>query len=228
METVDTCYNSSSIPCVTTAISLPISNQTVQVTLPGLSPAKTYTTYSGNGLPVETDEYTYGPTLVRKTLTTYNTSLNSSYIYDRPSEIKIEDSGSNRQADTQYTYDSYGNLQKETRSTTSSASIYRQFNYGANGVLTSATDFNGNPTEYSNFTCNGAFPQTITTGSLTTTETWDCNGGVLTSVTDPNDQITSYKYDSFWRLTETDYPDGGKVTTTYSLYWSRRHPPPLL
>jgi RHS repeat-associated protein len=218
METVDTCYGAS-IPCVTTPITAPISNQTVQVTLPGLSPAKTYTKYNPNGLPTEVDEYTYGPTLVRQTLTTYDTALNSSYIYDRPQQVQVVDSGGTR-AQTTYTYDGNGNLKTETRSTSGSATISRSFSYGLNGaapgVLNSATDFDGHTTSYSNFQCNGAFPGTITApNNLTTNENWDCNGGVITSVTDPNNETTTYSYDSLWRLIETQYPDGGNVSTAY-------------
>jgi RHS repeat-associated protein len=41
--------------------------------------------------------------------------------------------------------------------------------------------------------------------------------GEVTSSTDQNNQVTSYKYvDSLARLTETDYPDSGKTTMTYN------------
>jgi hypothetical protein len=39
LETVDTCYNGAAIPCTGTGFNLPISNRTVQVTLPGASPS---------------------------------------------------------------------------------------------------------------------------------------------------------------------------------------------
>ena len=73
LETVNTCYNGASIPCNSTGVALPISSRTVQVTFPNLSPAQTSTSYNTYGLPTETDEYAYGPTLARKTLTTYDT-----------------------------------------------------------------------------------------------------------------------------------------------------------
>lgn len=48
--------------------------------------------------------------------------------------------------------------------------------------------------------------------------TWDCNGGVKTSDNDVNNNETTYIYGDphFWRLTQTNYPDGGQVTATYS------------
>ena len=215
METVDTCYNTSPT-CVTTPVSLPISNQTVQVTLGNLSPAKTYTVYNSNGLPTEVDEYTYGPSLVGQTLTTYASSGN--YIYSLPSDVQVKDGQGNLAAHTQYIYDSYGNLHKETRYTSPTASVSRTFTYMTSfpnfGVLQTATDFNGNTTTYNSYACNNAFPTSITTGGLTTTQTWDCNGGVLTSVTDPNNQTTTYTYDNFWRVTGIHYPDAPSGVTS--------------
>jgi RHS repeat-associated protein len=214
LATVNTCYNGASIPCTSTAIYLPISSRTVQVTLPGLSPSQTTTAYNTYGLPMETDEYTFGPSLVRKTLTQYTASFN------RPSEIQVEDSSGTLRAQTNYSYDSYGNLTGETRSTSGTSTVSRTFTPGSYGVLTAQTDFNGNPTNYSNFTCNGAFPQKITSGPLAYSLTWDCNGGGVTSVTDTSNgtPATQYKYTdpNFWRVTEVDYPDGGQVKTQYN------------
>jgi YD repeat-containing protein len=220
IKTIDTCYNGASIPCNSTAITLPISNRTVQVTFPNLSPSKTYTTYNTYGLPTERDQYTYGPTLARKTLVSYNTSLTN--IYDRPSQVQVLDSGGTVKAKATYTYDSYGNRTGETRTNTggSPASISRTFTPGSYDVLTGQTDFDGNPTSYGNFECanNTAFPGKITSGGLTTWLTWDCNGAVVTSVKDANNQTTTYVYNdpNFWRLTEIDYPDQGKTTISYT------------
>jgi len=231
VETVNTCYNGSpipAIPCVTTPVNLPIVNQIVQVNLPGLAPAQTYTVYKGNGLPQLVDEYTYGPTFVRETMTCY-ASLTNQYINDRPSSVLLYNTTGNPsnctgtsglKASTTYNYDSNGNLTQETRSTSLTSTISRGFTYGSNGVLTSATDFNGNTTTYgyNGNSCNDAFPTSITTGGLTTQQTWDCNGGVLLSSTDPNGQTTTYSYDSLWRLIGTTYPDnpnGISVATSY-------------
>ena len=214
LETVDTCYNGATIPCTGTGVTLPISNRAIQVTLPNLSPSKISTTYNSYGLPTEVDEYGFGPTLVRKTLTAYDTSIGN-YINDRPASVTVctpsgTDAACNGtgtvKAQTSYGHDGHGNLLTEIRSTGSApATISRTFGYGSYGVLTSATDFNNNPTNYSNFTCanNTAFPQTITSGGLTKWQTWDCNGAVVTSTTDANQQTTNLSYsDPFWRLTE--------------------------
>jgi hypothetical protein len=52
---------------------------------------------------------------------------------------------------------------------------------------------------------------------LATSQTWNCNGGVKTSSTDANGNITNYTYaDPLWRLTKVGFPDGGNTTTTYN------------
>lgn len=44
---------------------------------------------------------------------------------------------------------------------------------------------------------------------------YDLNTGLLASTTDPNNQKTSYTYDSFARLTDISYPDGGHTHGNY-------------
>jgi YD repeat-containing protein len=222
LATVDTCYNGASIPCTSTAITLPISNRTVQLTLPNLSPSKSYATYNTYGLPTETDEYAYGGALVRKTTTTYTScGVTNSAVVDRPCTLSIYDSGGTLGARTMFAYDANGNRLSETRYATATVTISRTFTYGSYGVLTGATDFNSHSTTYSSFTCasSTAFPQSISSGGLTTSLQWDCNGGVVTSAIDPNGRTTSYSYDTthnFWRLSGTTFPDGGSVSTTYT------------
>jgi len=74
-------------------------------------------------------------------------------------------------------------------------------------------------TNYSSFTCNGAFPQTISTtpATWTTAQTWDCNGAVKTSVTDGNNETITYTHaDPFWRVTSV----GDTLSTTNTTYIS--------
>ncbi len=238
LETVNTCYNGASVPCNGTAITLPITQRTVQTTL-GTEVSKTSTSY-GNGLVTKLDEYDFGNGTVgplkRETMTCY-ASLN--FILNRPSYKMVYNATGNPSnctgttglmAETAYTYDSNGNLQTETHTNTggSPSSISRSFTYNTNGAtggaLSASTDFNGNTTTYTYSSgiasCYGSFPTTITPPitSLAQSLTWNCNGGVLTSVTDPNGQTANYQYTdpNFWRLKETDYPDGGKTTINYT------------
>ena len=56
--------------------------------------------------------------------------------------------------------------------------------------------------------------------SFTVNMAWDCNGAVSTSVTDRNNQPTTYTWlgsKLLATLTQTNYPDGGQINTTYNL-----------
>jgi RHS repeat-associated protein len=232
VETVNTCYNSSSTSCNSTAVTLPITQRTVTTTL-GTLKSQTQTFYNTYGLPTKVDEYDFGAGGVgnfkRETMICY-ASLN--YIQDHPSAKLVYSTNTGNPSDcsgtanlvakTAYGYDSIGNLLTETHTNTggSPSLISRSFTYGAYGVLHTSSDFKGNPTSYTNTACSNSFPTTITLPitSLTYTLTWDCNGGVVTSVKDPNQQTTTYQYTdpNFWRLKETDYPDGGKTTIAYN------------
>jgi YD repeat-containing protein len=67
-------------------------------------------------------------------------------------------------------------------------------------------------------------PQTTTLPQISgepfqmfTSAAWDCNGGVPTSSTDVNGNITHLFYvDPLWRPTEVDHPDGGVTKTAYN------------
>jgi RHS repeat-associated protein len=232
LATVNTCYNGAPIPCTGTAINYPLSNRTVQTTLPSTSPSKTYTTYNTYNLPTEVDEYDWGgSTASRKTLTTYangnSCGVTNTYVVNRPCSVTVYGSGSSPAAQATYAYDANGNLLTETHTNTggSPSSISRTFTYNTNGTLKTSTDFNSssNKTTYSygTYSCNGSFPDGITPpiGSLAVSYQYDCNGGVVTQVTDPNSQPTKFKYtdpNNFWRLVETDYPDGGVAQIAYT------------
>ena len=183
LATIDTCYNGSAVPCLSTAVNIPISSRTAKTTVPNpSSPSQVHTAYNGSGLPTEVDEYNFGAsTPTRKTVMAY-ASLSNSYINDRLSDLKVEDGASNLAAHSSYGYDGNGNLTSESHDTGGTpASIGRSFTYGSYGVLASATDFHGNSTSYSAPECSSAFPSTITLpNSLSSSIYWNCNSGVPT------------------------------------------------
>lgn len=68
---------------------------------------------------------------------------------------------------------------------------------------------------YSNANYYGAYPTTITNAlGQQTTNAYDINTGLLTSTTDPNQLATTYSYDSMWRLSQINHPDGAQDTIT--------------
>src|ERR1700675_4455849 len=103
--------------------------------------------------------------------------------------------------------------------------------HNTNGTIATANDVNNAPYSFAyNGTggCNGLL-LTSTTYPLasvgSSSQTWDCNGGVQTSSTDPNRNKTTYTYnDPLYRQTSVGNPDGGGPATIYntgnSLPWS--------
>ena len=102
--------------------------------------------------------------------------------------------------------------------------------YDQCGSVRTATDANGNQTQFfysSSF--NYAYPTTVTTAvpdatgthslnqSLVTTSNYDSNTGLVLSITNPNNQVTSMAYtDPLYRLTQVTKPNGGHTTHIYS------------
>jgi hypothetical protein len=221
-EDMVTCYNGNTTNCNTTAVSLPITQITSTKTL-GTLKSKTNTNINGYGLPTEVDEYAFGSgappsTPLRKTLTTYNTSLGN--IKDRPSDIQVQDSGGTAYARTTFGYDTHGNLNLQTLYTGGTPStVSRSFSPNTYGVVTASTDYNSHSTSVTSFQCanNTAFPHTFSypDGTSSSIE-WNCYVGLPTSVTGVNGNTTTYTYDNMIRLTGTSYPDGGGWTTDFS------------
>ncbi len=98
--------------------------------------------------------------------------------------------------------------------------IHRTKSYFDTGTLNTDTDPNTNPTTYiyGAGSCGNSFPTQITDAlGHSNNLVWDCNGAVKTSVADPNNKTTSFVYGdpNFWRLTQTNSPDGGRPGTRF-------------
>ncbi len=247
LRTTYTCYNGAAFPCSTysgsnSPIGDVIQQRTVYTLWPNGLESETNTFYDYNsstlislGMVIEVDEYGYGNGapggLVRKTVTNYNTLLTNG-IYDRPAQVIVYNGSGAVQAQTTYTYD-YGTPtgtgapqhvaisgSRGNPTTVSSGGLSNTFTYFDTGTVNVSKDPNLNPTTYAYGACGNAFATSITLSlSLSTSQTWNCNGAVMTSQTDVNNnQTTQFDYTDpyFWRVTEVDYPDGGKTTTAYT------------
>jgi YD repeat-containing protein len=206
---------------------------------PGVSnPAPTYQTispcYSTNQTQMTT-YYDFGVSapgsLLRTDTTQYlwqDSSLGPSYL--AANLINLVETQSTGFATTTYGYDqsgspqgARGNLTSVTRTNSSGASPTTQTVYNSQGLPTLLTDANGNKTSIAAYQCSGAFPQQVikpyqssTTLSETTSYVYDCNTGLIASMTDPNNKMTSYSYnDPLNRLKQIQYPDGGNVQYNY-------------
>jgi len=125
-----------------------------------------------------------------------------------------------------------GNLTSSSGWVNSSGStLTTTFTNDDTGQRLSMTDPAGNTTSYSYTDSYSSGTPPGPTNTYLTTITHPATGGVnhiekyayayasgeVTSSTDQNNLVTSYKYvDNLGRLTETDLPDGGKTTITYN------------
>ncbi len=129
-----------------------------------------------------------------------------------------------------------GNLTSISEWVAGSTYLTKRFTYFDTGVLSTAIDVNGAVARYSypqpdstNLTCGYTFPAYVTAPAvngitLTSSTTWDCNGGVATSTTDPNGKTTSVTaWDpNFWRPTTitSPYTDNPVTYTTTNISYN--------
>jgi len=129
-----------------------------------------------------------------------------------------------------------GNVTTVTRKcfqgSTSCADSVTRITYDTTGQPVSVTDPKNNQTTLSyadNYTTDDGSPSGNTNTYLTKitrpttngashieTFQWDFNKGQLRTLTDENNNQSSYQYaDPWWRLTKSTFPDGWSVTNTY-------------
>ena len=115
-----------------------------------------------------------------------------------------------------------GNLTTVTQSFSPTGSLRVPSAYEDTGNPVSTTSPSGVST-YAYDAATHAFAITVTPPtpssgvSLPSSATYDANSGVLLTTNDPNNQTVTYTtYDPLMRPTEIDYPDGGKMTASYT------------
>jgi RHS repeat-associated protein len=246
VRTINTCYNGSPSPCTGTAITLPITQRTVTEVLAGSGSlqCKHIYKYNSYGSMTEQDDYDYGPsappsTPLRKTLIGYATLSNN--ILDRPASVTVQDGGSHTIASTTYNYDETAVVTPTNLPTPQHTSISgsrgnvtstnypviglsAHFTYFDTGNLQTSKDVNGATTSYTygalTATCGNTFPTGVTeaVNTLTQAMTWNCNGGVMTQLTDENGQNISASYTDpyFWRPASTTDQASLITNITYS------------
>lgn len=85
--------------------------------------------------------------------------------------------------------------------------VSRRFAYDAYGNQTTAWDANGNPTQTTYDGTYHTFPTQVTNArQQTTTTDYDDVLGKPVLVTDPNNAVTRFEYDTFGRVTRTWLP----------------------
>jgi RHS repeat-associated protein len=237
LKTVLTCYNGNTSNCANpSTVSGAILQKDVYTTLTGMTQSSlSETKYDVLGNLTEDTEYDYNGTLISDRVLVYGTYSNGSrssignYISNRVCSDTTSNGSGTILAQSYYTYDSHGNRTQTSTLVSGAGSgsgtyLTSSAAYNSNGTVQYSYDTNQNKTTYTYGDCNATMlTQVQEPMNLSRSMVWNCNGGVPTSSTDENSQPTQYKYvntsgvaDPFWRLTEADYPDGGKTTVTYN------------
>jgi RHS repeat-associated protein len=193
------------------------------------------TFYNDYGMLTEQDEFDYGvPITCTDSLGTPARTTKISYaspgtsIFDRPACVQVTAGAgpttcgtvtSNTVSLTNYSkYDSLGNVETVQNWVSGSTFLNSSFTYYPTGLLKTSTDVNGTQASYAYQNCNNtqAYLSSITSGGLSSSMTWDCNGGAITSTTDANSQPTTYGYtDPLWRLTSVTDPESNVTNFKY-------------
>ena len=192
-----------------------------------------------------TNSGNYG-SLLQTTATTYSSAYNSIYNGEVPTEVKVTDGGSTTLSDTLYSYtatttttsgtpqhasgaptqDNVASVQRWVSGSTYQTTSYTYFDTGNVQTMTDpngtgVTTYTYNSTGCANSLLTGTStpvknPAGTTTATLTTGAAWNCLGGVQTSTTDMNSNVTAYSYgsDPYWRPTSVT---NNSTTATASL-----------
>lgn len=170
-------------------------------------------------------ELTTNPNQTLVTTTTFSGCGQGSTINDHPCDIKTVN-GANTVAETQFTYDAAGALKQKKTLTSIVAGVSNWLTTGytpnTNGTIGSVTDPNNQVYNYTYGACNSLLStstSTIVGGTsppitLTTSQTWDCNSGLVIDTTDSNGNEDDTTYDSMLRIkTHNDRIGDGNTTT---------------
>ncbi len=189
----------------------------------------TETIFDTYGNVTEVKKYDYGATFppsgtpLADTTISYDTTgscgtLNS-YIYNRPCSATTMDSSGHQISQTRYSYsgNAAGHPTQTQRWVSGSTSLTYNATYNANGTLATTTDANSGVNTYGYASgCNNLLlTSTSYPNGLSTSQTWDCNGGVVTSTTGMDGHSATMAYaDPLWR--PSTYTDPTSAASNYS------------
>lgn len=239
LRTIYSCYNAASYPCNSTSITQPVTQRTVTSVLPGaanLTSQHIYKYNSGGSL-TEQDDYDYGHgtvgSLLKKTAITY---ASLTHIAAFRSQVTVTNGSGAVVSQTKWNYGdtvtatsgtpqhttpsgSRGNILSVNYYTQGSTFLTKSFTYFDTGSVQTASDVNNAQTTYAYGACGNSFPTSVTEPlSLSRSMAWNCTGGVVTSVTDENNQSASMSYSDsyFWRPAAVTDPTNAAATVTYT------------
>jgi RHS repeat-associated protein len=240
LNTLVTCYNGTPVANCPTATNIDINNITAvdsYDTLGGMSTSsRVQVTYGSLLLPLSKNQYDFGAsTATIQTQIVYGTWNGSTCvaignsILNRPCTVTVS-SGSNQQALTRAAYTSKGNQTDLWKWVSGTTFLHSSATYNTNGTVASSYDVNGAQTTPSYGACNSLRATSVSLPlGLSRSMIWDCNGDVVTSVTDENLQITSLNHtttngvaDPFWRIMAGIDPLNNTTNYTYTATTTER------
>ena len=231
MKTINTIYNNNG----SANPDFPITQKEVDTILPGLAASKVIETYDQTyGVLTSVSNYDFGAgTPTNSVLIAYGSWTGSTCapipnIHDHVCYKTTHAGATNSPtiiANHTNQYDlsagNVGNLLNEKDWVSGGNWLIKNYSYDPNGALRTSQDINGTTTTYTNGACNGFLPTSTSVAGLSSQATWDCNGGVQTSSTDPNGDATTYDFanggaDPFYRVKAIISPSPFNDTTTFS------------
>jgi RHS repeat-associated protein len=219
ISTVNTCYNTNTTNCANPpSFWYPITQRDT-FTYVGTGSkymshrTETYDGY-GNTLTDATADQITGQTIT-KTIAYSSCGVTNANIHDHPCTITTTSAG-NQIAKKTFTYNSNGALRASTDWISSTDTLTTNYTPNTNGTYASIQAPNGQSTSYTYGNCNGllrtASSTTVNGVVIGTSQTWDCNGGVVTSTTDANGNEDDTTYDSVFRMaSHTDYSEATTI-----------------
>lgn len=239
-----TCYNNNFVSCATAIppTGVPITQTDVYTYLTGSSsPSLIETKTDSYGNPIEVKTYPFGASVppagnpLSDRAIVYGTwngstcasmsSVNStvgSYMYSYPCTDITNDystGSANQVSQTRYAYNAGGHPVETDQLVGGSTYLKSYAGYQTNGALNSTTDVNGAVTTFTDTSCNNLLTTstTLPVSGLSTSQVWDCNGGVVTQAADLNSQTTYYSYqDPLWRITSATDPSSNVTHHSYT------------
>src|SRR5712692_9791882 len=178
LETLNTCYNGSASPCLSTAITLPITSRKMITILAGGLQSEHDDLWNTYGGPTEADDYDYGASphgpLLKKVLATYATLGNITAF--RQTVITCNGTGTSASCNNAGTRVSQINYNYDETTPTTTSGIPQHISVtGARGNLTSANTY-------------------INSGTFLTRKASYYDTGTVGTTTDVNNAVTTYNY----------------------------------
>lgn len=235
LKTELTCYNNNTVNCATANVSGAIHQIDVYTTLAGMATSShVWRSLDNYANVTEIKEYDYvGANPVTDTIIVYapNGSCSNvgANISDRVCSVTTTDSAGHVMSQTNNSYDVHGNLLSSSRwvsgATGTGNYLTTSATYNTNGTVNVATDVNGAQTtyHYNSAICQGFVPTSVDEPlGLSKSMTWDCNGAVITSLTDENGKVSHVNYangavaDPFYRPVSQADTLGNTTSFAYS------------